>query len=178
MEDFKSFRESILKTTDKKFKVTDRWGVYDAYKYIRKNGWQGIGSPVTEHEFYSIIRTVNKYLAAEIAKGNTVKFPYSMGKLELRKIKTGASFKDGKLKVTYPIDWDKTLRLWFEDKEAKKSKLLIRNETSEVYKVKYSKYGTNFNNRCFYDFTLNRFIRHAIHKNIEEGIITDTLYVE
>ena len=31
----------------------------DAYKWIRKNKWLDIGSPVSEHDFYKIIRGIN-----------------------------------------------------------------------------------------------------------------------
>lgn len=69
----------------RKFKVSGSWGIYDAYKLIRKHKWFDIGRPVTEKEFYAIVRQVNKRFADEIAKGNTVTFPCKMGKLELRK---------------------------------------------------------------------------------------------
>jgi hypothetical protein len=41
------------------YKVNNSLGVYDAYKWIRKNKWFNIGRPLKEHEFYSIIRKVN-----------------------------------------------------------------------------------------------------------------------
>ena len=65
--------------------VTNSWGVYDAYKLIRKNGWYNIGRPLKEKEFYAIVRGVNKLLAENIINGETVKFPEKMGLLELRK---------------------------------------------------------------------------------------------
>ena len=32
---------------------------------------------------------------------------------------------DGKLKTNLPIDWNKTLELWYEDEESYKNKTLI-----------------------------------------------------
>lgn len=59
-------------------------------------------------------------LADEISKGNTVYFPCKMGKLELKKEYRGVTIdKDGNMKITYPIDWHSTLKLWFEDEEAR-----------------------------------------------------------
>lgn len=104
----------------RKFKVSGSWGIYDAYKWIRKHKWYDIGRPVTEKEFYAIIRQINLMLADEIGKGNTITFPSKMGKLELRKEKRGVTFdSEGNMKVTYPIDWKATLKLWFDDEEAR-----------------------------------------------------------
>ena len=56
-------------------KITGSLGVYDAYRWIRKNKWLNIGRPLKTEEFYDIIREVNKYLAEELIKGNDVIFP-------------------------------------------------------------------------------------------------------
>lgn len=74
------FVNSIKKVNEpRKHKVTNSIGVYSAYKFIRKNKWLNIGRPLTEHEFYSIIRTVNNYLASSFIEGYTIKFPHRMG---------------------------------------------------------------------------------------------------
>ena len=66
-------------------KVTGSLGVYDAYKYIRKNKWFDIPRPLKEGEFYRIIRRINDYLADELVKGKEVKLPHRLGTLEIRK---------------------------------------------------------------------------------------------
>lgn len=161
--------ETSKKRGPKKMKITNSWGVYDAYKLIRKNGWYNIGMPVTEYMFYHIIRSINKLLAENLANGNTVILPARMGKLELRKIQRGVSIVNGKLKNTYPINWEETLRLWFEDEEAKKNKTLLRNEQEWVYCIKYSKFNANYSNQMFYQFTLNKFIKQALKVNIKNN---------
>lgn len=155
----------------KNVKVKNSWGIYDAYKYIRKNGWYNIGRPLKEHEFYSIIRSINNLLAEELKKGNTVVFPCRMGSLELRKRNAGVSIIDGKLKNTYPIDWDSTVKLWYEDAEARENKTLLRNETKEVYSIKYNKFKVNYKNKTFYEFQINRFIKRALKDSIIKGKI-------
>ena len=107
-------------------KVSGSLGVYDAYKYIRKNKWFDIGRPLTEHEFYSIIRRVNNYLAEELLKGHDISLPHRMGRLELRKYDAKIYLKDNKVVTNLPIDWDKTLRLWYEDKESYDNRTLVR----------------------------------------------------
>ena len=77
---------------------------------IRKNHWYNIGRPVTEKEFYAIIRGVNNLLANEIALGHNVIFPERMGRLELRKHPCKATIKNGKLKVNFPKEQEKRAR--------------------------------------------------------------------
>lgn len=174
--DYNEFANKIRKTRGpKKMKVTSSWGVYDAYKHIRKQGWYDIERPLKEHEFYSIIRGVNNLLAEEIVKGNTVAFPYRMGKLELRKHKVGVSIEKGKLKNTYPIDWDKTVKLWYDDEEERKKKTLVRIENTTSYYVKYDKRKSTYENKNFYQFVLNQSVKRALSKNISKGKI-DTLW--
>lgn len=174
----KFFSETVKKEGKgrKKFKVSGSWGVYDAYKLIRKHKWYDIGKPVTEYEFYAIIRGINDIYAEEIAKGTTIIFPSCMGKLELKKEYRGAFLnKDDKLKITYPIDWKATLMLWFEDEEARNDKTLIRRNSKTQYRVHYNKYEAKYNNKIFYEFTLNRFIKQRLKNNILNGLI-DSVY--
>ena len=173
--EFSEFRNQVLHKGNRNFKVKGSFGVYHAYKHIRKNGWYNIGRPVTEKEFYAIIRGINKLLAKEIGMGNTVTFPSRMGKLELRKSRRGAFLMDGKLKITYPIDWSETLKLWYEDGEALKNKTLKRKEQEYLYHVKYCVYDATYNNKMFYQFVLNHDIKKELSKNIREGK-TDTLW--
>jgi hypothetical protein len=158
-----------------KAKVNGSWGVYDCYKKIRKNGWKGIGQPVTEKQFYAIIRGINMLMADNIANGITVKLPFKMGVLELRKYQRGVSLVDGKLKNTYPIDWHNTLLLWEKDEEARRKRIRLRHENEWVYHVRYDKWKAGFNNKVFYQFTLNTFIKRALSKNIKSGKV-DTLW--
>lgn len=172
MTGYQEFENKVLKRYGhKKMKVTNSWGAYDAFKHMRKNKWYNIGRPVKENEFYKIIRSVNKLLANEIANGNTVVFPYRMGKLELRKVKRGVSIVNGKMRITYPVDWHSTLKLWYEDEEAKKNKSLIRHEAKEDYSIKYSKFAANYTNMIYYEFDLNRYIRLNLRDNITKGKI-------
>lgn len=81
-DDFKEFRNQIVRSRDKKTaKVRNSWGVYDAYKSIRKKGWYDLGRPIKEHEFYGVVRGVNSLLAAEIASGNPITFPQEWASL-------------------------------------------------------------------------------------------------
>lgn len=170
--EFEEFRQMIQRRHDKKdFKVKGSWGVYDVYKHIRKNKWYNIGRPLKEGEFYAIIRGVNKLLAEEITNGRDIVFPHKMGRLELKRIERGVRIVNGKLENTYPIDWNETIKLWFEDADAREKKILIRRDNPYVYCVKYSKSKADYNNKVFYAFVLNLFIKKALKEKILNGKI-------
>ena len=165
------FRKKILKVNQpRKHEITGSLGVYDAYKYIRKNKWFDIGRPLTEHEFYTIIRSINNFLAEELLKGNDLDLPHRLGKIELRKYEGRVFYKNGNIHTNLPIDWDATLKLWAEDKESYDNKLLVRLEEKEIFKVFYNKSKANYNNKSFYEFEVNRDLKRRLKQKIKEGL--------
>ena len=169
-KDFKSAIQGLQNT--RTHKVTNSLGSYDAYKYIRKNKWFNIGRPLTEHEFYQIIRRINNYLAEDLINGNDVIFPNRMGKLELRKRNSLPVIdKNGNLKVTYAIDWDSTLKLWYEDEEAFNNKTLVRLPERNIFRIKYNKNTANYNNKSFMEFQVNRNIKVRLKQKIKNNEI-------
>lgn len=175
MMKFQDYKNKVCSKKGCQSAVRNCWGVYDAYKHIRKNKWYDIGKPLTEHEFYSIIRSINKLLAKNLLLGETVVFPCRMGKLELRKSQRGITLNEGRLKVTYPVNWEDTLRLWYEDIEERKKKTLLRSENEFVYHVVYCRGTATYENKTFYGFSLNRFIKRGLKEYISQGK-TDTLW--
>ena len=169
-KDFKSVIQGLQNT--RTHKITNSLGVYDAYKYIRKNKWFDIGRPLTEHEFYQIIRKVNNYLAEELVNGNDITFPNRMGILELRKRNSLPVIdKNGSLKVTYAIDWDSTLKLWYDDEEAFNSKTLVKLPERNIFRVKYNKDSANYENKSFIEFQINRDIKTRLKQKIKNNEI-------
>lgn len=152
-------------------KVKGSVGVYDAYKYIRKNKWKDIGQRLTEKEFYTIIRRVGDYLADSLCLGKEVKLPSKMGTLELRKSIPFIGYRDGKLVANLPIDWDATLKLWYEDPEACKNKQLVKINEKEVFRVLYNRTTADYTNKSFYEFHINRYIKRTLKKRIKQGKI-------
>lgn len=166
------FLSSVKKLNKSRIhKINNSLGVYDSYKWIRKNKWLNIGRPLTEHEFYSIIRKVNEYLAIELENGNDVKLPCRMGRLELRKFDAKINIVNGKVKTNLPVDWNRTLNLWYEDEEAYKNKTLIKVEEKEIFKVFYNRQLADYNNKSFYKFEISRSIKKNLKNNIKEGKI-------
>lgn len=163
------FRRRILKVNGpRKHKINNSFGVYNAYKLIRKNKWFDIGRPVSEHDFYSIIRTVNNLLADFLSKGHDVNLPCQMGRLEIRKYDAKITLQEGKIVTNLPIDWDRTLKLWSEDEKAYKERTLIKMEEKEIFKVYYNRGKANYTNKSFFAFDINRELKKKLKKNIKE----------
>lgn len=172
MGDWEKFRKNVLKVNStRRHRITGSNGVYQAYKWIRKNKWLNIGKPVTEHQFYSIIRKINNCLADELVNGNDVTLPHNMGRLEIRKRKPRIRIYNGSVKTDLPIDWDRTLKLWYEDKESFENRTLIKTEEKEIFRVYYNRLKCDFNNQSFYEFIVNRDIKKRLNHKIKEGQI-------
>lgn len=160
---YKEFKSEIQNISNsRKHKITNSIGVYSAYKWIRKNKWLNIGRSITEHEFYSIIRKVNNYLVNSFLQGNDIKLPYRMGRIELRKYDAKIKFDGDKIKTNLPIDWDRTLKLWYKDEESYKNKTLVKVEEKEIFKVYYNRQLANYNNKSFYEFNINRDVKRRL----------------
>lgn len=167
------FRKKVLKVDGPRIhRVRNSLGTYDAYKYIRKNKWFDIGRPLTEHEFYSIIRRMNNYLAETLLDGEEIILPCRMGSIELRKIEPKVRVKGGIINTnSFPIDWDKTLKLWSEDEDAYKERTLVKAEEKEIFKVYFNKKYATFNNKSFYEFEVNRDLKIRLKQRIKSGAI-------
>lgn len=175
--DYQEFRNEIQKANDKRIhKVTGSLGSYDAYKWIRKNKWLDIERPLKEGEFYRIIRKINQYLAEELSNGHEIHLPHRLGVLELRKRPTRVEIVDNRLVTTLPIDWDATLKLWYEDEESYQNKTLVRLESEEVFKVYYNKTSANYINKSFYTFRPNKELKRNISKHAKEGTLDAFLF--
>lgn len=175
--DIKEFMTSTKKARGKRVhKARNSWGVKDAFHFYRRTRPKDHKYVLTECEYLSIIRKTNNILKQLLIQGEEIQLPEKMGKLELRKRQTSIQFKDGKLKTNLPIDWDSTLKLWYEDELSYKNRKLIRQESREVFKVFYNKYRADYPNKSFYKFNVNREIKKGLKYKIENGEI-DSLMI-
>lgn len=173
MEILIEFKRKVRKVTEhREHKIRNSLGVYDGYKYYRKNKPKEKEYILSESQYFAIIRQINNLLANEVVKGNEVKLPHRMGTIEIRKYEKSIKVdKDGKVITNLPIDWDNTLKLWYEDEKAFKNKTLLRLDEQEIYKIVYNKEDVNFNNKSFYEFVFNKDLKLRLKHNIKQGII-------
>lgn len=173
-KEYQEFIGDIKRARDnREHKVRNSYGVYDGFKYYRKNRPKEKEYVLTESQYFSIIRKINEHLGDLLVTGNDVLLPHRLGRLEIRKYNSNITIdeKSNKIKTNLPIDWDKTLRLWFEDKECFKDKVLVRVEEKEIYKVYYNKVIAEYNNKSFYEFNVNRDLKKRLKQNIKRGKI-------
>lgn len=152
-------------------KITNSYGVYDFYKFYRRTKPKDKKFILTESQYFAIIRRINETLAKNFSYGKEVRFPMRMGTIELRKTTKTPRIKDGKLVFNTMIDWDKTIKLWYEDEESFKNKTLVKMEAKEIFRTFYNKSMATFNNKAFYLIQINKELRRDISKNIRKGII-------
>ena len=164
------FRRRILKVNGpRKHKINNSLGVYHMYKFIRKNKWFDIGGPISEHDFYSIIRTINNYLSELLSRGHDINLPCQMGRLEIRKYDAKITLQGDRVITNLPIDWNKTLKLWSEDEDAYKERTLIKMEEKEIFKVYYNRGKANYTNKSFFAFDVNRELKKKLKHRLKEG---------
>lgn len=173
MESLGDFKRRIKKGNHpREYKIRNSLGVYDGYKYYRKNKPKDKKYVLTESQYFAIIRKINLMLADEICNGNEVILPHHMGAIELRKYYGNVRVdENGKLHVNLPIDWNKTLELWYEDEESYKKRTLVKMEEKEFFKIYYNRETANYENKAFYEFTFNRDLRIGLKQKIKEGVI-------
>jgi hypothetical protein len=173
MDSFIEFKKRIRKISEHRIhKIRGSLGVYDAYKSYRKKKPKEKKYILSESQYFSIIRKINNYMANEIALGHDVKLPCRMGIIELRKNQGNVWIDDsGKVRSNLPVDWENTLRLWYEDKKAYEDRKLIRLEEKEIYKIHYDKVKANYPNKSYYEFVFNKELKAKLKRNIKLGLV-------
>lgn len=177
MSNYADFIKKLKKVSEKrKHKILNSHGVREAFLYYRKVRPKESKFVLADIEYFKIIRTVNNKLKDQLLQGNDVTLPERMGKLEVRKTNRGISLSNGKVKCSYPINWDKTLKLWYEDEEAYNDRVLVREESKDVYLIYYNKYNANYNNKSYYQFSTNRDLKVKLKEQIKNNKIDAYLY--
>ena len=170
--DYQEFRLRVTRGNGTRtHKATNSYGTKQAWRWLRKNKWLDLGQPITERQFGLIIKAIHKALKDQLLSCQDIDFPNRMGKIELRKFATKVEFKDGKLVTNLPVDFDKTIRLWYEDEEAHKNKTVVRFEAREGFKIRYDKSMANYNNKIFYEFLPNKELKRELSIKIKNGEI-------
>lgn len=168
---FVEFTNTLLKRHEKKdYLINGCHGVKEAFRWIRKNKWFNIGK-IDECLFYEVLRRINNELVEMIISGDEVELPHKMGKLYVEKRNVFVGMKNGKPETSRRINWNDTIRNWFDDKECMDNKVILRYDGNENYVLRYDKRKAMYKNKAFYRFRTNRSLSKKIHKAIVEGKI-------
>lgn len=172
-KNFEEFKAKVQKRNAPRCnRIKNSVGVRQGFLFLQKRKWVDVGQPLTEKQFQQIIRGVNKALSDVFIEKKILTFPYGMGVLEARATSTAARYgADGKLIIPKPIDWDATLKLWYEDPEAMEKKVLIRSMQPSRIVMAYQKPEGPVVNKNYFTFYPNRAINRTLATLLREGTI-------
>ena len=153
------FKNTIRKNTSpRRLRITNSYDLKDYYRAFIKQ----YGNIVSEKLFGDIVRAINNSYIKDLYADRLIILPHRMGGIDIEYICTNAYEHNDELVVTYRINWDKTLELWYEDPEAYEQKLLVRYEKTKIRRPKYDKYYAKYTNQSYYRFFFARAMRHYI----------------
>lgn len=158
------FRRAVRGPQTPKQQVRNSWGVYDYYKYYRKTKPKEKQYILTESQYFSIIRRINQKLVEQLLNAEPVELPMFMGTLEAFRKPFTTKLKNGKGVTTKPIDWDKTLKLWYEDPESYKRKSLIYVDDEDRVVIVYDISKARYANKTFYQFRAVKAVRESLQQ--------------
>ena len=171
--EFNDYIKQVKKVSSKRnHKIINSLGIKDAYYYYRKNRPKEKKFVIDEKTHAIIIRRINELVADKISKGYEIRFPYKMGGILIESFEISPKINnEGKLVFNAPIDWDSTLKLWYESEEDRKNKTLIKTEKRNIYKIIYNKKNINYKNKGYVTFSATRELKQKIKKESAQGYI-------
>lgn len=171
-EGFRTFANEVRRLDKTRVhRVRNSYGIYDGFKYYRRFKPSDSKFILSESQYFAITRRVNELMAESLSQGNDIPLPEKLGRLEVRKYATRMIVNGNKVKTNLPVDWDRTLKLWYEDEDAYTNKTLIKMEEDEIFKVYYNRVTANFTNKSFYQFNVNRDLKRKLKQSIKGGSV-------
>lgn len=168
-QSFEEFSKQV-RSKPKEYKIKNSWGVYDYYKYYRKNKPKDRKFVLTESQYFAIIRRTNQMLAENLLNYSFIQLPLHFGRIEIRKIDaTPRIGRTGEKIHNRIVDWDKTLKLWYEDPQAYTDRILIRHECRDIFKVVYNKSKAIYTHKSYYLFKTNDTLQSRISQKARDG---------
>lgn len=164
METYREYSNKIRKVSEpRRINITNSYTTRNAFTYYRNNRIQTKDYVLQDVEFDKIIKRCNELIIEELCAGRDFSLPYGLGKLTLRKYKVRHSRENNKL-----VDWNRTLKLWYEDKECEEEKFLVFSEDNYKYKLICNIYSSPCKNRKYFAFKPSRVLLKRINKLVSE----------
>lgn len=164
-----------MKDKDKRnHKIKTDYGIKDYYDYyVKKNKLKNI----SRNQFGRIIREFNSHVRERLStKGAGYIFPFKIGKVELRKVKTEVKVdEEGNVINNLPVNWKETRKMWAENPKTKEKGIKIRytNEHTEghTFRIFYIRSKARYKNKSIYRMRFNRLMKRQLSKSIFQGRI-------
>jgi len=145
--------------------IPSHYNTVDYYKwYTQLHCYKNRSSKyyVTQGVFTTVLKRFFQLAMEEkIFNGEEIVFPYNMGRLFIRKVKTAVKLdNEGKVINHLPVDFGATNKLWKENPKAAENKILVRHLNKHtngyVFKFIYNKDRSRFKNKSAYRFEPTR----------------------
>lgn len=136
----------------RKYGVNHSYGIRDYYRAYRKKTKNNI----TEQLYSKVIDEVVQAMIDELKEDAYVVLPFGFGFLSTTYIKSRVRMIDDKVKVNGIIDWYKTIKLWYDDEEARNKKQIVFRDKTCNKIAKYSKSGKVFKNKRYLKLVIKR----------------------
>jgi len=169
-QDYREFLVDIKKARTKKdFKIKHSFRLLNNYrKFIAAKKRNKLKMIISYADYSKIINKFNGYLVDELFKGKVIRFPADMGSIRILRYKLEPKLDENdNLVYKAPINWDRTLKYWYECPEAKERKILIRVEPGYTYKINYVKGG--FTNKEYFLFSPMRTLKSKLKAKVVEN---------
>ena len=166
------YRSEVLKVKDFKIKKEKMYTPQDGWKWWYKHTKFPYLGVIDSPTFERIVGAVNTELGKMFAAGRAVTFPRGIGTVYLIKAKESSYIdsKTGELRHRNRyVNWYKTIKLWYEDPEAKEKKQLVYDTKPYNYIFRYESSKDAFKYANFFDFKFAGKIYERILKNVEDG---------
>ncbi len=161
------FKKQVKKVySERHYKLKNCFDIQRCFTYYRRHRPQESKFVITESQFYRILNAVHEEFIQQLLTGVDVTLPMHMGSIRITKSYPSVKYKNGELVNPYPIDWNKTIELWYEDEEAFKNKTLIRRILKVRYNIIYSKKDASYKNLYYFGIRFTR----SLQKRVKEYV--------
>lgn len=173
---FEEFSKKIRRVNAKRdITITNSYIVYDSWNHYRSVRPKSNKYSISYKRYSDFIYEVNKRTAEKMLTGNRIKLFDYAGSIHIETIEPLAPYieEKGYLVVNRPIDWKKTMELWYNDKESYDNKIKVYVESETHYRFVYRLTSKFLKNLEYYMFLFNR----TLKKELMERIIKENIYI-
>lgn len=163
------FRGSLNAGIPRNVLISRSVGVEDIWKKIRKNKWPNIGKHIPLKIFIRVIRKINDYVKEDLLTNGRFYFPMKLGRLYPYILTKKVWLENGKVKDNLSIDWATTTKLWYEDEEAFRDKIIVKNNKEKSYVLMYSKIAVSPKWFRFFYFKPNQALTREYNRRTGMG---------
>lgn len=151
-------------------KITGSHRTICGFHYYRKIRPQKKEFVLTDIQYLSIIRDMNLLIVDELISNKSVKLPCGFGRIEVFKYETTSWIdSNGRLKTNRPIDMNSTVKLWYEDEEARLNRSIVRYDSDFIFRLKYPLKGRKNKYGTYFAIQFNRDLRKKLSEAIKSG---------